>query len=251
MVQTTDALVLAASGLLAGSMNAMAGGGSFVSFPALIGVGVPPVAANASSAVALYPGGVASAWVYRGRAGPVAAVPLPLLGTATAIGGLLGAVLLLATPPAAFDRLVPWLLLAATLALAFPRTADFPTRGISSSGGILLAGQFGLGIYGGYFGGAAGLMMVAFWTFIAGVEAKSVQAQRTLLVTVANSAAVLLFAAIGVVRWDLILIVMPAGIAGGYAGALLGRRLRAAHVRSATICISAVVTLAFFVRAYS
>jgi uncharacterized protein len=251
LLVTVDALLLAAAGLLAGAMNAMAGGGSFASFPALIAAGVPPVVANTSSAVALYPGGAISAWVFRRTGGPVAGVSLLSLAVVTVAGGLAGAVLLVTTPATAFDHIVPWLLLAATLALAFGRKVDWSQHGALGGRRALLVGQFLLGLYGGYFGGAAGIMMVAFWTLVAGSDAKAVQAQRTLLVTSANSAAVLFFAAAGVVDWTAVLIVAPAALVGGYAGALIGLRLAAAHVRFATIAIAAVVTAVFFVRAYA
>jgi uncharacterized membrane protein YfcA len=115
----------------------------------------------------------------------------------------------------------------------------------------LLSGQFFLGAYGGYFGGAAGIMMVAFWTFAAGTDAKEVQAQRTLLVVAANSAAVLLFSAMTMVRWDDALILAPAALLGGYCGARLALRLSPLHVRVATVTIAAGVTVLFFLRAYA
>src|SRR4051794_36299065 len=111
--------LLAGAGVLAGAMNAMAGGGSFVTLPVLIGAGVPSVLANASSTIALYPGGVASAWVYRDGLGQVCGVPLRPTLVATLLGGFAGAMLLLFTPSSVFDRVLPWLLLVATLALAF------------------------------------------------------------------------------------------------------------------------------------
>ena len=114
-------LLLAAAGLVAGAMNALAGGGSFVSLPALIAAGVPSVQANASSTVALFPGGIASVWGYREGLGPVAAVSLRHLLIATLLGGLIGSVLLLATPTTTFNFVLPWLLLLATLTLGFGR----------------------------------------------------------------------------------------------------------------------------------
>src|ERR1700710_2755476 len=107
-------LLVAGAGLAAGAMNALAGGGSFVSLPALIALGVPSVAANASSTVALYPGGLASVWVYRRESGPVGGVPLPAMAALPLVGGLVGAVILLRTPASLFDGILPWLLLAAT-----------------------------------------------------------------------------------------------------------------------------------------
>lgn len=247
---TSDLVLLALAGLVAGAMNAMVGGGSFASFPALIAAGIPPVVANASSTVALFPGGLISSWVFRGGAGPVGGVSLPVLSVVTAAGGSCGALLLLETPGATFGRIVPWLLLLATLALAFGRRIDLSHRVESAGRRMLLSGQFLLGAYGGYFGGAAGIMMVAFWTFAAGVDAKGVQAQRTLLVVAANSAAILIFSVTAIVDWRAVLVLAPAALAGGYCGALLGIRLRAIHVQIATVAIAAVVTLLFFLRAY-
>ena len=245
-----DILLLAAAGLAAGAMNAAAGGGSFASFPALVAAGVPPIAANASSAVALYPGGVISAWLFRRGSGPVAGVPLAILAAVTACGGLLGALLLLETAGVTFDRILPWLLLIATLALAFGRRIDASRGGEPAGHVTILSGQFLLGVYGGYFGGAAGIMMLALWGILTGAEAKAVQAQRTILVVAANTAAVLFFSLTPIVQWRAVLIVAPAALVGGYFGALVALRLRASHVRIATVAIAAAVTMAFFLRAY-
>src|ERR1700759_4041315 len=110
------------AGFVAGAMNALAGGGSFVSLPALIAAGVPSVQANASSTVALYPGGIASVWAYRHGLSPVGNVSLRHMLYITVAGGACGALLLLSTPTKAFDLLLPWLLLIATIALAFGNT---------------------------------------------------------------------------------------------------------------------------------
>src|ERR1044072_489911 len=112
-------LMLCGAGLVAGAMNALAGGGSFVTLPALIAAGLPSVAANASSTVALYPGGAASAWVYRDGLTRAEGLPIVPSLIATLVGGLAGALLLLWTPSSIFDRLLPWLLLAATVTLTF------------------------------------------------------------------------------------------------------------------------------------
>ncbi len=157
-------LFVSGAGLVAGAMNALAGGGSFVSLPALIAVGVPSVQANASSTVALFPGGVASVWAYRDGLGPVGAVSLRALLITTLIGGVVGAVLLLSTPTQTFDFVLPWLLLVACLALGFGRSVGewLRRRGRIAPVAVLTV-QFGLGIYGGYFGGAVGIMMMAVW----------------------------------------------------------------------------------------
>ena len=129
-VSMNDILLLLFAGMLAGSMNALAGGGSFVSLPALISVGVPSVAANATSTFSLFPGGLASSWVYRDGFGNVCGVPVLPIAFATVLGGLCGSVLLLLTPSSVFDAILPWLLLIATLMLVFGRriSAVFRSR---------------------------------------------------------------------------------------------------------------------------
>ncbi|MFT4055708.1 MAG: sulfite exporter TauE/SafE family protein [Novosphingobium sp.] len=246
---------LIAAGLLAGAMNALAGGGSFVSLPALMAAGVSPVVANASSSLALYPGGAMSAWVYRRGLRPIAAIPLPWMATASMAGGLVGGVLLLATPATLFLRALPWLLLAATLTLAFGRRITDGMQGrikgwSGAGGGTILSGQFVLGIYGGYFGGAVGIMMIAFWTLVTRDDLKQLQGLRTLLVTAANTPAVVLFAASSAVGWREVLILAPSAMVGGYLGAQLGARLPAAGVRAATLALAGFVTAAFFVKSY-
>lgn len=244
--------MLAGAGFLAGAMNALAGGGSFVSLPALIAAGVPSVAANASSTVALYPAGAASAWVYRDTLSDVEGVPIVPSLVATLIGGLAGALLLLWTPSSLFDRVLPWLLLAATVTLAFaPRLGPALRARFQAGLVVVLTIQFLLGIYGGYFGGAVGLMMMAVWSLLAGVDIKALNPQRTLMVTAANTVALICFAVAGAVWWPQTIALGVGAIAGGYGGALLGKRLPAAIVRTVTIIVAAAITAVFFYRAYA
>ena len=246
-----DWLLLCASGGLAGAMNAMAGGGSFITLPVLVAAGLPSVQANASSTVALYPGGAASAWIYRVGLSHVCGVPLRPTLAATLVGGLAGAPLLLWTPTSLFDRVVPWLLLAATVALAFGSRLGPALRARFRAGmGTVLLIQLGLGVYGGYFGGAVGLMMMAAWSLLDDVDVKGLNAPRTLLVTAANSVAVLCFALAGAVRWPEAMLVGVGALAGGYGGARLGKMLPPAVVRLGTVVVAAGMTLHFFVRAY-
>ena len=243
-----DLLIVAAAGLLAGAMNALAGGGSFVSMPALIAAGLPSVAANATSTVALFPGGVASAWVYRGGARPLPGANFPVLIAATVVGGLVGGLLLLWTPSSTFDRVLPWLLLAATAMLAAgPRIAPHLT-GLAGRPAVLVVLQFGLGVYGGYFGGAVGIMMMAAWHMLTGAEVQALQGARTLLVTAANAIAVATFIVAGAVAWPFALALGAGALAGGYAGAHLGGRLPAPVIKGATVALCAGVTVLFFLR---
>ena len=247
------ALTVLLAGFAAGTMNALAGGGSFVSLPALIAAGVPSVNANASSTVALLPGGLASTWAYRDGLGPVGTASLRPLLIITLVGGLLGALLLLYTPTRVFDFALPWLLLIATLTLAFGRVIGERLR--RHTGDVrptaVLAIQFGLGVYGGYFGGAVGIMMMAAWGLIESRELKSLNAPRTLLVTAANSTAVITFIIAKAVYWPQTLIMLVGATAGGYGGALLGRRIPARVTRAGTLALTTVITVAFFVKTYA
>jgi len=247
----TDLPLLAAAGFLAGAMNAAAGGGSFVTLPALIFAGLPSVTANASSTVALYPGSLASSWAYRDGLSGLAGVPLAPLAVASIAGGLLGAALLLATPPVAFDRIVPWLLLAATLALGCGREAGARLRGRVRLGAApVVAVQFLLGIYGGYFGGAVGIMMMAVWSLLSGADLKAMNPAKTLLVAAANTAAVVWFVAAGAVAWPETLAVLVPGALGGYVGARAALRVRPAHLRAGVTFVAGAMTAAFFLRAW-
>jgi uncharacterized membrane protein YfcA len=244
-------LVLALGGLLAGAMNALAGGGSFVSLPAMIAAGVPSVQANASGTVALFPGQVTSAWTYWDGMRPVCGVPRWQLLLVSVVGGLLGSLLLLWTPSSAFDFILPWLMLIATLALAFGRQAGLVLRRYVHIGpGLMLAGQFFLGIYGGYYGGAIGLMMLALWALMGEVDIKSLNPPRIMLASASNVAAVVTFSIAGAVRWPQTLIMLVGGVIGGYGGARLGRVLPAQVIRLLTLICAAAITMAFFVRAY-
>jgi uncharacterized membrane protein YfcA len=244
-------LPLVLAGLLAGTMNAVAGGGSFVSFPVMVLAGLPPVAANATSTVALFPGTMASTWAYRDDLRGIAGIGLKVLLPISIVGGSIGAILLLVTPGGAFDLVIPWLLLLATLTFAGGRhLGEWLRRYVRIGRGAFLVIQFILSIYGGYFGGAIGLMMMAVWTLIDASELNTMAAPRTLLVSATNGAAVLCFAVAGAVRWPEMLAMMFSAIAGGYYGARFARHLPPAVLRWFVVALSATVTVAFFWRRY-
>lgn len=232
-------------------MNAVAGGGSFVSFPVMVLVGLPPIAANATSTVALFPGTLASAWAYREDMRGIAGIGLKVLLPVSLAGGLAGAILLLVTPNGVFDVVIPWLLLLATLTFAGGRhLGDWLRRQVRIGRGAFLASQFVLSIYGGYFGGAVGLMMMAVWTLLDSADLKAMAAPRALLVSAANGAAVVCFAIAGAVWWPETLAMMVSTIAGGYYGARFARLLPAAVLRWFVVALSATVTVVFFLRKY-
>jgi uncharacterized membrane protein YfcA len=244
-------LLLAAAGLLAGTMNAVAGGGSFVGFPAMVLAGLPPVAANATNTVALFPGTVASTWANRAVLSGVAGVSLRALLPISLAGGAVGAILLLVTPSAAFDQVIPWLLLLATLTFAAgKRPGEWMRRRFQIGRKPFLLTQFILSVYGGYFGGAIGLMMMAVWTLLDSADLQALAPARTFLVSAANGMAVICFLAAGVVRLPEMLAMMLSAIVGGYYGARLGRIIPASILRWFVVALSATVTTAFFIRIY-
>ena len=233
------------TGFLAGAMNAAAGGGSFVTVPALISVGIPSVAANMSSTIALYPGSIASAWVFRKKLQTVRAIPLWALFLSTLAGGFCGA-LLLFTPGSAFDRIVPWLLVAGALAFAFaPAIGARLRRHWQPHAAFLLVVQFVLGVYGGYFGGAVGILMMAVWSVLGLGEISAMNALKVVLVAAANTIAVLCFSISGHVVWRVALVMMAAAAAGGYAGARLALRLRSSQIRVAICALNLAIAAAF------
>jgi uncharacterized protein len=242
---------VAGAGLIAGMMNALAGGGSFVTLPALIAAGVPSVNANTSSTVALFPGTLMSAWTYRDGLGPIGSIALRPLLIATFVGGALGAVLLLRTPIKTFDLVLPWLMAIATIMLALgSQIGEMLRRHWRISAGAVLTVQFCLGVYGGYFGGGVGIMMMAVWSLLTDRTLKSFNAPRTFLVCAANTVAVLIFSAAGSVRWRESLVLLTGAVIGGFCGANIGRRAPANVIRIGTLLLSVGITLAFFARAY-
>jgi uncharacterized membrane protein YfcA len=244
-------LLAAGAGVLGGAMNALAGGGTFATLPALIALGLPANVANATSNVALLPGAAASAWEFRDELGPVGGMHPRRLAAITFVGGLVGSVLLVLTPSRAFDFIIPWLLLLGLVVMAFGRSASEWLRARVTIGWkTLVVAQSLLGIYGGYFGGGVGLMTTATYGLLAGADPRSLFSIRTLMLAIANFAAAFVFVAAGLVRWWAGLPMLLGGILGGVVGAKLGRRLSPRLVRVWTLLVTAATTLVFFVRAY-
>ena len=242
-------VLLAAAGFTAGIMNAVAGGGTFVTFPALVFTGVPSVIANASNAVALFPASFASAWAYRRDFRNVEGVSFKAMAAVSLAGGILGAWLLLTTPEQTFDALVPWLLLAATLIFAFgPRLVPRLRTWLSIGPAALLTIQFLIGIYGGYFGGAMGIVMLALYSLFGLTDLNAMNATKALMAGLINGIALVLFVGAGKVVWPQTATVLVAAVIGGYFGARVARGMNPKHVRAVIIAISVTVTTVFFVR---
>lgn len=251
MIEITAILLAATAGLAGGLMNALAGGGTFATLPALIALGLPANIANATSNVALLPGAATSAWEFRDELGPVAKISVGLLVALTFVFGLAGSVLLVMTPSETFDVIIPWLLLFAFVVMAFGKSAaDWLHRRVTIGRRTLLTAQAFLGVYGGYFGGGVGLITTALYGLLANIGPRELFALRTTLLAVANLAAAFVFMAFAMVWWWACLPMMLGSIAGGWLGARIGKKLARQVVRVWTLLITGATTATFFVRAY-
>lgn len=243
--------LVAGAGFIGGAMNALAGGGTFATLPALLAFGLPANVANATSNVALLPGAATSAWTFRDELGPVGGLPWKLVAAVTFVSGLAGSLLLVLTPPRTFDLIVPWLVLYAFVLLAFgKRASDWLAARTSIGPRTLVVMQVLLGIYGGYFGGGVGLMMTATYGLLAGLHPRAMFAPRTMMLAVANFAAAFVFIGFGMVAWTACVAMLAGSVLGGWAGAHIGKRLPHGIVRGWTLLVTAVTAIVFFWRAY-
>ena len=239
----------------AGAQNAVAGGGSFISFPTLLFTGVPAIPANATNTVALWTGLVFSGGAFR-RHLKVQRIMLLTLVCVSLAGGAVGAELLLRTPARTFLRVLPWLMLAATLLFVFGRRLIKPTSAASGAvtrkaltGAALL--QLLVAVYGGYFGGGMGFVILAMLSALGMADMHEMNAFKVILSTATNGIAVVVFIVSRAVFWPQATIMIAGAAIGGYFGARYSLRLRPEWVRVFVIAIGSVVTVYFFVRAYS
>jgi uncharacterized protein len=253
------ALILVAS-VVGGAVNSIAGGGTLLTFPALIGLGIPAVVANATSTVALWPGAVASMWGYRdlliGMRSWVTRFAIP-----SVLGGLLGAVLLIHTPPARFDAIVPWLVLGATvlfmvqkpLADRLVRRSETPARSAIADDheadravrpdAKVLAYQFGVAVYGGYFGAGIGILMLAALGFMGFRNIHRMNGLKNWGGLCANAMAAGTFAFSGLVSWPVAGAMAIGATTGGYGGSRIAQRVSQSRIRQAIIVIGLASSL--------
>jgi len=251
-----QAMFLFLAGILGGALNAVAGGGSFVAFPALLLVGVPPIPANATNTLALWTGVTASGGAYRNRLDVPRRVLMPLLITSF-VGGIIGAFLLLKTPAHTFLRVLPWLMLGATLLFVFGNRL---ARGHPSSVGhdattaaILGASIFELvvAVYGGYFGGGVGIVNLAMLAAVGMTDIHAMNALKSILGMAINGIAVLVFIVKDAIYWPQGIVMIVGALVGGYLGAHYAQKLPQAWVRNFVILVGAGMTVCFFVKAYT
>lgn len=255
----SEILILFFAAVLGGALNSVAGGGSFITFPSLIFTGVQPIEANATSTVALWPGSVASVGAYRKELSLLNRVIVVTLGITSLFGGVLGAILLLRTPQSTFLNILPYLLLLATLLFAFSRRITALFRGGASleqhQGPIpwqRLAGlsfvQLVIAVYGGYFGGGIGIMILASLGVMGMENIHEMNGMKTVLQTTINGVAVITFIIAGAVVWAQAIVMIIGAIIGGFGGASIGRRLDQRIIRGFVIVVGTGMTIYFFLR---
>ena len=241
--------IVLVAGLWAGLQNALAGGGSFVTLPALMLTGMSPLAANITSTVALFPGQVSSGLAGRKMVSGCGPLPFKALFILSLVGGALGGLLLLNTPSSIFARLVPWLVLFATTVFAWGSFFRKP-GGNSAHLGPVGAGiaQFLIAIYGGYFGGGIGFLMLAALT-MAGMATRNAGATKNALAGVMNASAVALFVLSPQVHWLQALVLGAGAMVGGLAGAWALHRVNERLLRMAIVALGVALTIGLFLKA--
>ncbi len=248
-------LLIFFAGVLGGALNSVAGGGSFIAFPALLLVGVPPIPANATNTIALWTGAAASGGAYRNRLDVPRRTMIPLL-TASLIGGLFGALLLLKTPAHTFMRVLPWLTLGATLLFAFGKKLAGQRGSVLDHGTsrqALLAAtlfQLAVAVYGGYFGGGMGIVMLAMLAALGMTDIHAMNALKSVMGFVINGVAVVTFILAHAVYWKQGVVMIVGAIAGGYLGAHYAMKFSQTWIRWFVVLVGAGMTIYFFWKAY-
>ena len=242
-------LLALAAGTAAGAINAIAGGGTLVSFPAIVALGVPPLVANATNTVALWPGAFASLWAYRAEVTGARAWAVRF-ALPSVLGGATGAVLLLFTPSDRFERVVPFLVLGATVLFMAQGPIsrrlrqrrghdnfDVPGTALPPPPAAYLLYQFGVGVYGGYFGAGIGILMLAVLGAMGLTNIHRMNGLKNWGALCINAVAALIFSLSGVVHWPFAIATAAGGLLGGYGGAWLAQRVAQAWVRRAITAI--------------
>ncbi|SNS62303.1 hypothetical protein SAMN06265795_104174 [Noviherbaspirillum humi] len=243
-------LLVGVAAFCAGAMNSVAGGGTFFSFPALLSVGVPPVIANASNSVALWPASISGAWAYRTELARYRRYLVPM-GIASFAGGVAGGLILLSTKDATFSKLIPWLLLFATLLFAFSgRISAFLRNGKHEAkpgnSPASLLGQIVVSIYGGFFGAGMGILMLASLAMAGHDDVHEINAIKNLLSAIIYSVTVITFVIAGAVDWPYTVVMLITATLGGYWGATVARKIPAVWLRRFIIAVGFLLTIFYF-----
>ncbi|MEA2825939.1 MAG: uncharacterized protein QOG43_378 [Actinomycetota bacterium] len=244
--------LLVVAGFLAGAVNAVSGGGSLISFPALLAVGYPAVSANVTNTVAIWPGYLSSAIGYRADLDGQRPRMLAL-GVTTIVGAICGATILLTAPKALFRAVVPWLLLLAAALLAVqPRLAVRVQKLKGGSGEhrsvLLHVGSFLGAVYGAYFGAGVSVLLLGVLGLFLPDRIHRLNALRSILVLIVNTVAMVVFALFGPVAWGAVAVMSAASLLGGWTGAKVARRLDASALRAAVVVIAVAVAVVLLIR---
>lgn len=246
----TMLLVLLVAAVLGGAANALAGGGTFIVFPALLLAAVAPIKANATASLALVPGAIASAWVYRDAVRSISKKFIFNMTAVSLAGSLVGSELLMHTSNGTFSKLVPWLLL---MAAAVFTAAPWLRKAAAGMGGhqslaVLLGGQFFVATYGGYFGAGMGVLMMALYLAASDMDVHTAAGLRTVCAAAINVLAVVIFTFKGAVDFEVGVPMLLAGIVGGYGGAHVVKKLNSENVRRGILIYAWALTAWFFVK---
>jgi uncharacterized protein len=250
-----SAIFLFFAGALGGAINAVAGGGSFVSFPALLFIGVPPIPANATNTLALWVGTTASGGAYPQKLNISRRVMIPLVLTSI-LGGLAGAFLLIKTPAQTFLHVLPWLMLGATLLFAFGKhLTGRISAGIShdaTNAAVAGASLFELlvAVYGGYFGGGIGIMNLAMLSALGMTDIHAMNKLKVILGGVINGVATITFIVTRAIVWPQAIVMTAGSLLGGYSSAHFAQKLPQSWVKSFVILVGTAMTIYFFIRGY-
>jgi uncharacterized protein len=249
------AIFLFVAAAFGGAMNSVAGGGSFISFPALLFTGVSPVPANATNTLALWVGTTASGGAYRKKFNVPLRVLVPL-AFACILGGLIGAFLLIHTPGETFLRVLPWLLLGATLLFAFGGrvTRRYSARVFHEATVVAImtatALELCIATYGGYFGGGIGIVHLAMFAALGMTDIHAMNALKVVLGSVINGVATIAFIIAGAIVWPQALAMTAGAFLGGYTGAHYAQRVPQVWIRRFVIAVGSLMTVYFFWRGY-
>lgn len=247
-VRMTESLILIVASFLAGALNAIAGGGSFLTFPALVFVGVPPIAANATSALAVFPGYLSGAAGFLPELRSFDRKSLLQLIGLSVIGGFAGALLLLVTPSTVFAAIVPWLLLFATVLFAFDAKVRDLTRSESAGPSTKAAATLAVTTYGGYFNGGLGIVLLALTSALGYRDINLMNGLKNIMSFILSAASIVAFLFAGIIWLQEAALMMVFATLGGYLGARASRRMPVRVVRAIVIFVGLGMTAIFAAR---
>ncbi|WP_343563017.1 sulfite exporter TauE/SafE family protein [Kiloniella sp. b19] len=245
----TEYAILFAAAFGAGALNALAGGGSFLTFPALVFSGVPVLAANATSAVSVFLGYLGSAVAFRQELANYDRGLLIRILLLSIVGGATGAFLLLNTPPDVFRGIVPWLLVIATALFAFQEQIKRLLKSESKAGrGLEAAATYFVTTYGGYFNGGVGIIIIALFSFLGYRDLKATIGLKSAMSFVLTTASVVIYAFAGLIYWEFAAVMIIGTVIGGYCGSMIARYLPVSVLRAFIILVGVSLSIIFFVK---